>query len=1009
MLKNLYLTGIALLCLISTTLAQNIGIHVTKTELELWKKRTTSGPYKTSGDMSPNSPGDWTRIINNANQFIANPSADRYLGGSGNYQTEPHSNHIKMRDAAFVYLLTGDKKYFDPVKKELLAQIAVPVMDCSKWELVGDTHRFTAAEWFVRLLFTYDYIKAGLTSAEKSTLNKYFLNVGKFYANNINHYHEMLFPNRLKGDYSVKGRDAESGRMRNEWTHINKNGSKGNQLSYLSSWYNNRKASMMRAVGLIGVFLNDQDLIKHSKIFIKEMIMFSVYPDGTMGEYERNGDYGNPQAGMVYSGINIQMACEIADALARKGDLELYNYTTSEGLWGTQGGKKNIKLMVQNFYNQVSGAVERFHGSVDVRNRIDIENEFGGNYGIERWVHDIWFAMSNTYWKDSGFRKVYRRQVGPKYPDKNLAGCGSVNYPWSAAGAVYPGVLFMFDHELDIYNSSPAPQPDPKPTDPVPGPDPDPAPSPGASLKSGLEYSLYEGDWNNIPDFSKLTPVKKGITSNISLKEKGTSNYFGLQFKGFIKINVADTYKFTMKSDDGSRLKIAGTTVINHDGTHAASEKTGSLHLAAGYHPIEVAYFEKAGDEILEVYYQSSSMGKVRIPDNTLFYGDASEDGFVGGLNYKYYEGSWNALPDFSKLKPVSEGVCSSIDLNVSKKTDNYGLVFEGYIRIATSGSYNFYLTSDDGSRLYINNKLLINNDDVHAAREYSASINLASGYCPIRIEYFEKTFGEVLELYFSSSTMSKVKVPSSALFRRSGSAKPSEQAGLQYVYYEGYWDMLPDFSTLAPVKKGVIENFLLTPKMRNDGFAIVFSGYLNIPASGTYTFYLSSDDGSKLIIDGQEIIVYDGTHPAGEKSASVNLSAGRHHIKLPYFEKLADESLTVQVAGPGVSKQVVPSSWLTNDGSSAARIDFAPERVSEFKVYPNPFRDRVFIRDLGVGEALSVTVYNHFGKMMYHRKFGHGIESEDAIDLSNLTNGLYLVKVEDSLGGENVYKMIKE
>lgn len=220
---------------------------------------------------------------------------------------------------------------------------------------------------------------------------------------------------------------------------------------------------------------------------------------------------------------------------------------------------------------------------------------------------------------------------------------------------------------------------------------------------------------------------------------------------------------------------------------------------------------------------------------------------------------------------------------------------------------------------------------------------------------------------------------------------------------------MLPDFSTLTPVKKGTIENFSLTPRQRNDGFAIVFSGYIHIPASGDYTFYLSSDDGSKLIIDDQELIVYDGTHPAGEKSATINLAAGRHKIKVPYFEKLADESLSVKVAGPGVSKQAVPSSWLTNDGPAAARMNFGPERVADFMVYPNPFTEKIYIRASGTGDPMSVTIYNRFGTVMFQKDYPQGFEYGEAIDLSRLVNGLYLIKVTDSLGEENVYKAIKE
>jgi hypothetical protein len=420
------------------------GIHFTPEEVKIWRQRTISGPYKTAGDVSPGSPGDWTRILNQANAFLINSSKDRVKGGDGNYHNEPHRNHVNMKDAAFVYLITKDRKYFDAVKKELLAQIQAPGTDPSKWPFIGDMGRWVSAEWISRLLFAYDYIKADLTSTERAQLDQWFAKAGRYFSTNIHQNLALLFPNRLKEDYSVRKREAESGKMRDKYTHINKDGSKGNRMSYLSSWYNNRRSVQMRTVGLIGAFLNDKEMQFHAKLYIKEMLMFGTYPDGTMGEYERNGNYGNPQAGMTYSAFNIQAATDIADALARKGDFDLYNYSTSKGLYGTQGGNKSIKLIVENYYRQTDLSVERYHQKVDIRNRIDSENEFGGNYGIERWANDIWYTMSNVYWKSDYFKKVYMRKVGPPYPTKNLSGCGSVHHPWGGLGGSYPGVLFMF-------------------------------------------------------------------------------------------------------------------------------------------------------------------------------------------------------------------------------------------------------------------------------------------------------------------------------------------------------------------------------------------------------------------------------------------------------------------------------------------------------------------------------------------------------------------------------------
>src|SRR5690606_31291901 len=119
----------------------------------------------------------------------------------------------------------------------------------------------------------------------------------------------------------------------------------------------------------------------------------------------------------------------------------------------------------------------------------------------------------------------------------------------------------------------------------------------------------------------------------------------------------------------------------------------------------------------------------------------------------------------------------------------------------------------------------------------------------------------------------------------------------------------LPNFNTLAPVSMGSVENFTLEPRLRNDNFAFVFEGKINCPSSGTYTFYTSSDDGSKLYIDGSLVVNNDGLHGTQERSGQRSLSAGKHDIRVEYFENGGGETLTVSWRGPGFSKTQIPSS----------------------------------------------------------------------------------------------------
>jgi hypothetical protein len=139
-----------------------------------------------------------------------------------------------------------------------------------------------------------------------------------------------------------------------------------------------------------------------------------------------------------------------------------------------------------------------------------------------------------------------------------------------------------------------------------------------------------------------------------------------------------------------------------------------------------------------------------------------------------------------------------------------------------------------------------------------------------------------------------------------------STLAGLDYKYYEGNWSVLPNFDGLTSAKQGNVTTFDLTPRNRNDNFGFKFTGYVNVPSDGTYTFYTSSDDGSKLYIGTTEVVNNDGLHGLIEKSGTIGLKAGKHAITVTFFEAGGGESLSVSYNGPSVSKQVIPASALS-------------------------------------------------------------------------------------------------
>jgi hypothetical protein len=87
----------------------------------------------------------------------------------------------------------------------------------------------------------------------------------------------------------------------------------------------------------------------------------------------------------------------------------------------------------------------------------------------------------------------------------------------------------------------------------------------------------------------------------------------------------------------------------------------------------------------------------------------------------------------------------------------------------------------------------------------------------------------------------------------------------------------------------------------RFEWFAIDYTARFWIENPGVYRFALVSDDGSRLYIDGGQIIDNDGIHAAQRRTGSVDLSGGVHQVRVSYFQGPRDEvALILQVAGPG-------------------------------------------------------------------------------------------------------------
>lgn len=145
----------------------------------------------------------------------------------------------------------------------------------------------------------------------------------------------------------------------------------------------------------------------------------------------------------------------------------------------------------------------------------------------------------------------------------------------------------------------------------------------------------------------------------------------------------------------------------------------------------------------------------------------------------------------------------------------------------------------------------------------------------------------------------------------RGASTAPPREPGLRTFVYDGTFDVLPDFDALTPTTTTTSATLSIADRIGSDFFAYRFVGAVDVPAAGSWTFASSSDDGSRVIVDGVVVVDNDGLHGPVDVAGSVDLDEGSHAFEVQFFEKAGGEVLDVRWSGPGVAQEPIPAGAL--------------------------------------------------------------------------------------------------
>jgi len=366
------------------------------------------------------------------------------------------------------------------------------------------------------------------------------------------------------------------------------------------------------------------------------------------------------------------------------------------------------------------------------------------------------------------------------------------------------------------------------------------------SADRGLVYNYYTfaNTPSVLPNFNSLTPVKTGYVHNTDISISSQVNNFGYLWSGTLYVPVSGNYTLGTSSDDGSKLFLdipydfTATPTINNDGSHGMVNVEATKYLAAGPHKFSIAYFQGGGGSGMQFYWKNTP------------------------------------IPGITNQTTIAD----SFFVNKS--------LIPNLIPIAPSA-----LSAITASYKQINLSWILPVDSTHSLTGFEIVRSALAGgpYTTIASLSASTTkFSDSVGLAAASNYYYQIRSVGT-----SGQSAYSPFTGLTQQYYTSAVNYpsnnLPDFNTLVPASTQIINNISLGGITQQINFAYKWTGTINIPVTGSYTFGTVSDDGSKLYIDqpysftGASLINNDGPHGANAVEGIINLTKGKHTFIATY------------------------------------------------------------------------------------------------------------------------------
>lgn len=359
--------------------------------------------------------------------------------------------------------------------------------------------------------------------------------------------------------------------------------------------------------------------------------------------------------------------------------------------------------------------------------------------------------------------------------------------------------------------------------------------------------------WNNVTLSGE--PALRRTESNLEFDwGRGSpaggiaDNNFSARWTRVVEFPVSGRYTFTSLSDDGVRVWVDDTLLVDEWHDHAVQTHTADVSLAAGHHEVKVEYYERAGEAVIGLSWHgpqsNAQIWRGEYFANRWFSGQPTIVRSDEQINFDWGYGA-----------PAGTMPANQFAVRWTR---------EIMLRQADSGLYRFTATADDGIRIWVDGALVISEWSDHPAQTFTADVELAAGNHSLKVEYYENGGLAEARLNYQRVTQAANHWRGEYFSNRWLSGEPSLVRNDEAIDF--------DWGLGAP-----------SAAIPADDFSVRWTRTMNF-VPGQYRFFASTDDGVRLWVNGNLILDHWYDKAASERSATAYL-AGDVALRVEYYE----------------------------------------------------------------------------------------------------------------------------